>query len=40
MTRSDSDRIQDIITACRKLSEIASEGRRRFDKNWITRDAA
>ena len=40
MTRSDADRVADILDAAEKLAEIVSEGRSEFDGNWKTRLAA
>ena len=40
MTRSDADRIADILDAAEHLAEIVSEGRSEFDENWKTRLAA
>lgn len=40
MSRSDTERIQDIKECCHKLAEIASKGRRTYDKKWVLRDAA
>ena len=40
MTRSDADRVADILDAAEKLAEIVSEGRSEFDRNWKTHLAA
>ena len=40
MSRSDAERISDILDAAAKLQEIVSKGRVTFDSNWETRLAA
>lgn len=40
MTRSESERIGDILDACRKLSDVAQRGRAEFDENWVLQSAA
>ena len=39
MTRSDHDRVADILDACRRLSEVAELGRAEYDRNWIVQSA-
>lgn len=39
MTRSDQDRVADILDACRRLSEVAKLGRAEYDRNWIVQSA-
>ena len=39
MTRSDHDRVADILDACGRLSEVAELGRAEYDRNWIVRSA-
>ena len=39
MTRSDDERVSDILDACHKLSEIAALGRSEYDKSWIIQSA-
>ena len=39
MTRSDQERVADILEACRRLSEIAQLGRVEYDENWIIQSA-
>ena len=39
MTRSDHDRVADILDACRRLSEVAEVGRAEYDRNWIVQSA-
>lgn len=40
MSRSDNDRLGDIIRAGRRLAEIVACGRDAFDQDWTLRDAA
>ena len=40
MSRSDAERVADILDAAEQLAEIASEGRCEFDENWKARLAA
>ncbi len=40
MTRSDDQRINDILEACGHLAEIVASGRATFDRSWQTRSAA
>ena len=40
MSRSDADRVADILDAAEQPAEIAREGRSEFDENWKTRLAA
>ena len=40
MTRRDDERIQDILEACGRLAEIATQGRSAYDGDWVIRDAA
>ncbi|WP_428117061.1 HepT-like ribonuclease domain-containing protein [Candidatus Poriferisodalis sp.] len=40
MTRSDAERVHDILDACNKLVEIAALGRAEFDRSWILQSAA
>ena len=39
MTRSNEQRIDDILDACRKLAEVAALGRAEYDRSWILRSA-
>ena len=39
MTRSDEQRLADILEACRKLSEVAELGRTEYDRNWTIQSA-
>ena len=39
MTRSDEQRVDDILDACRKLSEVAGLGRVEYDRNWMLQSA-
>lgn len=39
MTRSDAQRIGDILDACRKLGEVAALGRAEYDRSWIVQSA-
>ena len=40
MTRSDAERVHDILDACNKMVEIAALGRAEFDRSWILQSAA
>ena len=40
MTRSDTERVHDILDACDKLVEIAALGRAEYDRSWILQSAA
>lgn len=40
MSRSDEERLQDILERCRRPAEIASKGRDEYDEDWLVRDAA
>ena len=40
MSRSDAERISDILSACEELGEIVSMGRSEFDSNSVVRRAA
>ncbi|MCY4622381.1 MAG: DUF86 domain-containing protein [bacterium] len=40
MSRSDNDRLGDIIRAGRRLAAIVACGREAFDQDWTLRDAA
>ena len=39
MTRSDEQRVDDILDACRKLAEVAALGRAEYDQSWILQSA-
>ena len=39
MTRSDEQRIGDILDACRRLREVAALGRAEYDRSWILQSA-
>ena len=39
MTRSDEQRVADILEACRKLSEVAELGRTEYDRDWTIQSA-
>ncbi|WP_419947280.1 DUF86 domain-containing protein [Candidatus Poriferisodalis sp.] len=40
MSRSDSERLADILAACGRLTEIVELGRAEFDRNWLVVSAA
>lgn len=40
MSRSDSERVADILTACDRLAEIVALGRAEFDRSWLVVSAA
>lgn len=40
MSRSDLERVQDVLSACEEALEIVSRGRERFNRNSETRRAA
>lgn len=40
MTRTDNQRVEDILRAARRLQEIAANGRVAFDRSWPLQDAA
>ncbi|MCY3849822.1 MAG: DUF86 domain-containing protein [Acidimicrobiaceae bacterium] len=40
MSRSDDERVQDILGASRKLAEIVAMGRKAFDDSWLVFSAA
>ena len=40
MSRTDKDRLEDILEASHKLAEIVARGRDEFDKDWVLRSAA
>ena len=40
MSRSDAERVADILAACGRLAEIVEQGRAEFDRNWIAVSAA
>ncbi len=40
MTRRDEERVQDILTACRRLAEIVARDRVEYDQDWLVSDAA
>ena len=40
MTRSDAERVHDILDACNKLVEIAALGRAEFHRSWVLQSAA
>ena len=40
MSRTDKDRLEDILDASHKLAEIVERGRDEFDKDWVLRSAA
>lgn len=40
MTRSDAERVHDILDACNKLVEVAALGRAEFGRSWILQSAA
>lgn len=40
MSRSDSERIADILAACDRLAEIVALGRVEFERNWLVVSAA
>ena len=40
MSRSDNDRLGDIIRAGRRIAEIVGCGREAFDRDWTLRDAS
>ena len=40
MSRTDAERIADILAACGRLAEIVELGRGEFDHNWLAVSAA
>jgi len=40
VSRSDSERVADILAACDRLAEIVELGRAEFDRNWLVLSAA
>jgi len=40
LSRSDNDRLGDIVRASRRIAAIAACGRDAFDRDWTLRDAA
>ena len=40
MSRSDDERVVDILTSCERIIEIAVRGRGACDEDWEGRDAA
>ena len=40
MSRSDAERVEDILAACGRLAEIVGLGRAEFDRNWLVMSAA
>ncbi len=40
MSRSDDERLNDILHAARRLSEITAAGREAFDSDWVRSAAA
>lgn len=40
MSRSDAERVADILAACDRLAEIVELGRGEFDGSWLTVSAA
>lgn len=40
MSRSDAERVGDILSACSRLSELVDEGRTAFDDSWRNFSAA
>ena len=40
MTRSDNDRVGDVLRASHRLQEIGRAGRGAFDDSWVLQDAA
>jgi|GEM_PF-3590825 len=40
MSRSDNDRIEDVLRASRRLQEIGNAGRETFQRDWPLQDAA
>lgn len=40
MSRSDDERLSDILHAARRLSEITAQGREAFDSDWVRSAAA
>lgn len=40
MTRSDAQRVHDILDACNKLVEIGARGRAEFNRSWMLQSAA
>ena len=40
MSRSDAERVADILAACSRLAEIVELGREEFDRNWLAVSAA
>ena len=39
MTRSDEERLSDILNACQRLSEVAALGRAEYDRDWTLQSA-
>ena len=35
MSRSDAERVADILDACARLAEIVELGQKEFDRNWL-----
>ncbi|MCY4516605.1 MAG: DUF86 domain-containing protein [Acidimicrobiaceae bacterium] len=40
MSRSDAERVADILAACGRLAEIVELGREKFDGSWLAVSAA
>ena len=40
MSRSDAERVADILAACGRLAEIVELGQGEFDRNWLAVSAA
>lgn len=40
VSRSDADRVADILAACSRLAEIVESGRAEFEGNWLAVSAA
>ena len=40
MSRSDSERVDDMLEACQRLAEIVELGRAAYDSNWLIGSAA
>ena len=40
VSRSDAERVADVLAACARLAEIVRLGRGEFDRNWLVVSAA
>ena len=40
MSRTNSERVDDMLEACHKLAEIVELGRAEYDSKWLVRSAA